>query len=400
MAVTIERRKRKHGVAVLLDYHDLQKRRRREVVGTASTPETLKMVLEDADRQRKRIEYELAEGTLRPKLGDEGLDTALAEFLGHQAATNVKPSTIRAYKETLKKWRSYLKVAGAHRLKDVTPKLIIGYVGSQAGKAPNTISGDLTRLQRIFRHYVDREALAANPFKHPSVKEVWPQSVRHERSFSDAEFIAFMEEARTPSRSPQFEDYADFFLLLAESGLRLSEGLHLRWCDLSFGHKDGSYLRVQGWGEWTPKTKKSTRTVPLAPAVEEMFRERLRAQERVEPKACIFPGNWTNRAVNQHFNRVLKRACLHERDEREQKLVVHSFRHYYASLHVRSGRDAATVRDLLGHDSISTTNRYFNVPRSELFKAVADTFSRTKNVPDTSEVYRFPANNESRVATR
>ena len=206
--VTVEKRKRKRGTAVLLSYLDNQGTRRRKVVGTAETREALKAIFEDADRQRKRIEHELAEGTLRPKLGDEGVEGALLEFMQHQAASSVKESTIRAYKETLKKWRAYLQTTNARRLKEITPRLIVGYVKSQDGKAPDTIGGDLTKLKRIFRHFVDRESLAVNPFKHPTVREVWPQSVRHERCFTNAEFSSLMEEARKPSRSPQNGDYA------------------------------------------------------------------------------------------------------------------------------------------------------------------------------------------------
>lgn len=64
-----------------------------------------------------------------------------------------------------------------------------------------------------------------------------------------------------------------------------------------------------------------------------------------------------------------------DRDGKGQKLRVHSFRHYYATRLVRMGVDPATVRDLLGHTTISITNRYFNVLRSELFRAVAGAFS-------------------------
>lgn len=400
MPVTVEKRKRKRGTSILLSYLDNQGTRHRKVLGTAETREALKPIIEEADRQRKRIEHELAEGTLRPKLGEEGIEAALLEFVEHQAASSVRPSTIQSYRDTIKKWRTYLRTTDARRLKDITPQLIVGYVKSQNGKAPNTIVGDLTKLQRIFRHFVDREAIAANPFKHPSVKEVRPQTVKHERCFTDAGLALFMQEAQTGCSFWQIGDYAEFFLLLAESGLRLSEGLHLRWCDIAFGHEEGSYLRVQPWGEWTPKTKKSIRNVPLSAAVENMLRKRLGAHEGVDPKACIFPGNWTNRTVSHRFNKVLSRAGLAARDERGQKLVVHSLRHCYASVLVRSGADPATVRDLLGHDSIMTTNRYFNVPRSELFGAVAGAFSRTQSVHDSSEVYRFPAAKEVQGSVR
>ena len=92
---------------------------------------------------------------------------------------------------------------------------------------------------------------------------------------------------------------------------------------------------------------------------------------------------------------------MHERDERDQKLRVHSFRHYYATHLAASGIDPATVRDLLGHESIAVTNRYFNIPRSALFDAMAGAFSRTKHVPDSNGTYRFPAEkSESAAQTR
>lgn len=121
-----------------------------------------------------------------------------------------------------------------------------------------------------------------------------------------------------------------------------------------------------------------------------MLREKLRAQDGVDLKAHIFPENWNRRAVSQQFNRVLKRAKMHERDERDQKLRVHSFRHYYATHLAASGIDPATMHDLLGHESIAVTNRYFNIPHSALFDTVAGAFSRTECVPESSRLHRFP----------
>ena len=68
----------------------------------------------------------------------------------------------------------------------------------------------------------------------------------------------------------------------------------------------------------------------MTPRVEGMLRERLRACDGFNPKARIWPAN--------------------------TKLVI-------------NGADPATVRDILGHESIVTTNRYFNTPQSRLFDA-------------------------------
>ena len=92
--------------------------------------------------------------------------------------------------------------------------------------------------------------------------------------------------------------------------------------------------------------------------------------------------------MNQGFNRVLTRVGLDGFDHRGQKLRVHSLRHFYATELVRAGVNPATTRDLLGHESITTTNRYFNVPRSELFGAVRSAFNepRAKYVPNIMEL--------------
>ena len=148
---------------------------------------------------------------------------------------------------------------------------------------------------------------------------------------------------------------------------------------------------MQAWGDWKPKTKKSGRTVPLSPAVHEMLSHRLRAKDEVDPSALVFPENWKIKSVNRYFNCLLERTKINGPDERGQKLRVHSFRHHFATRLVASGVDPASTRDLLGHGSITVTNRYFNVPRSELFGAVAQTFTRTRFVHDSSGVYRFPA---------
>ncbi len=393
MAVTIEKRKRKRGTSILLSYLDGEGKRRRKVIGTAETPEALKIVEADADRESKRIAHELAQGKHAPEMGEESLEVALLEFVKYQAASTVRESTKVAYRTTLKRWRAFLKDRNLRRLKEVTPKLIVEYVASLSDKAPDTVIADLTRLKRVFRHFVDRELLMLNPFAHTLVREVSPQAVPHERAFADAELEGFMVVAAEPNQSPFREDFLSLFLLLAETGLRCGEALHLRWCDVSFGHEEGGYLKVQPWGDWKPKTQRSIRTVPLSPAVHDMLSHRLRARGNVEPSALVFPENWSNRHVGVYFNRLLTRGGLDAPDERGQKLRVHSLRHHFATRLVSSGVDPASTRDLLGHGSITTTNRYFNVPRSELFGAVSETFSRTQYVHDSSGTHRFPAEN-------
>jgi integrase len=218
------------------------------------------------------------------------------------------------------------------------------------------------------------------------VKDATPAAEKHERCPTDDEFEALLNE--TERMKPG--GYRELFLFLGETGLRIGEALHVRWCDLHFGQDGVNWLRVEPHGGWEPKTKSSVRTVPISPRVEAMLRARLSGMTRFIPTERVFATPFSGLSAGVTFNAVLVRLGLHERDGRNQKLRVHSLRHYYATRLVRSGADPASVRDLLGHTSINVTNRYFNVPRGELFRAVSGAFGVTKNVTDSTRLYTFP----------
>jgi integrase len=271
----------------------------------------------------------------------------------------------------------------------------IGWQPKKKARAANSIRRDLTCLQRIFRRCVERGEMANNPCIHPDVRDARPQSVKHERAFTADEVESFLQVCSTRNKSPKAQDYAEYFLLLAETGLRLEEGRMQRLCDIHLSHDGRDYLRVEPHSGWSPKTAASIRRVPLTPRAAAMVRSRIKRLERFDPSARLFPATWTNRSVDQCFLRVLRRCELDAPDDRHgQTLTVHSLRHYYATRLVQSGADPATVRDLLGHSSITTTNRYFNVPRAELFTAVMGAFGSAS--PKTSPNQSVPIGSHRR----
>jgi len=140
--------------------------------------------------------------------------------------------------------------------------------------------------------------------------------------------------------------------------------------------------------------EEETPLIPLTPRVREMLIRRLRDRESIS--GLLFPERWTNGTVGRTFNNVLTKEGMDGTDHRGEKLVTHGLRHYYATTLVVNGADAASVRDLLGHSSITVTDRYFNIPRSELFRSVGQAFDDetknvTKNVTTRGVVERFSA---------
>ena len=380
MKVNVTTRKRKRCTAVMLDYFDLEGRRHQEVFDRAVTAKELAAVRKQAQHKARQIELALLEGRFKPKLGQEPTDAILAEFGEHAERCHYKPKTKTHYRYAIRKFRRFLQGRPqVRRAKDVTPRLIVEYVHSEKGRgiADNTIIVDLAHLGRIFQRAVERGTMVSNPCRHPDVKDVKPKMVPHERAFTDAELAAFLDGV-SMLKGRHRESYRQYFLLLAETGMRLTEGLRLRWCDVHF-ERGGSYLRIEAHDGWEPKTKAGTRTIPLTPRVEAMLRARLVARDTVDPTVAVFPPTWSMRWIDTVFNKVLREVGLAGLDGKGQKLRVHSLRHYYATRLVHSGADPAAARDLLGHASIVQTNRYFNVPRGELFRATQQAFARPMN---------------------
>jgi integrase len=161
--------------------------------------------------------------------------------------------------------------------------------------------------------------------------------------------------------------YGSLWALLATTGLRLGEALALTWDDIDI---QAAQLRVTknyskvGRGEWAiadPKTKRSRRTVPLAPQLADALLE-LQARQAQERQAAgelwadddaVFADEYGRRyeptAVSAPFKRALKEAGLAE------TLRVHDLRHGFATQLLREGVPLVHISKLLGHSTLAIT---------------------------------------------
>jgi len=148
-------------------------------------------------------------------------------------------------------------------------------------------------------------------------------------------------------------------------GLRRGEVLGLRWQDIDF---DTATLRIaqtvqrtrtQGLIIDTPKTKSSLRTLSIPPVLLAVLKRHRSRQEREgldNPHDLVFisttgtplePDNITHR-----FKAFAKAAELPD------DIHFHSLRHSCATLLLAQGVPMYAVKDILGHDQISTTMKY------------------------------------------
>ena len=149
---------------------------------------------------------------------------------------------------------------------------------------------------------------------------------------------------------------AALFTLLYGCGLRIAEALALNVGDAPLPGSDMP-LRVLGKGS-------KERMVPVLPIVRQAVAEWLRHHPSRDPDAPLFVGARGGRldpAVAQRTLREFRRlAGLPEH------ATPHALRHSFATHLLAGGADLRSIQELLGHASLSTTQRYTAVDEAQL----------------------------------
>ena len=154
------------------------------------------------------------------------------------------------------------------------------------------------------------------------------------------------------------DEFATCFYILANTGMRVSEALGLRWCDVDL---NGGWIRIgrifcKATKQVEERTKGgNARMIGLNEALRRiLLRERLRGF-RVDSRDLIVamvdgesPGHDRIRKV---FERNLKRAHLGHHG-------IHDLRHSFASIFMMSGGSIWDLKTILGHSTIDLTERY------------------------------------------
>lgn len=147
------------------------------------------------------------------------------------------------------------------------------------------------------------------------------------------------------------------FVLLYGAGLRISEALSLNQSDID---TDMDGIVIKGKGE-------KERYVPLLPLIKKLiisYKQNCPYQLLSDDPLFIgAKGKRLQQAVVQRQVRTL-RQILNLPDS----VTPHAFRHSFATHLLSKGADLRTIQELLGHASLSTTQRYTKVDREELLK--------------------------------
>lgn len=255
-------------------------------------------------------------------------------------------------KSVLKNWATHF--GEGKPLNAIAPLDVRTYVRQrqQLGRKVATINHEVGILGAALTHARRRWGL---PIGNPTEAQRLPgQTVRlRYLERHEAERLLHAAESKKPI-------LADFVKLALNTGCRKNELMHLRWQDVDM--KRG-YIDVRP--EIT-KTRKR-RILPMNRGAKEVLQRIKVRQERDEVRTVwVFANQAGERLVkfDELFRKALKLAGIVD-------FRIHDLRHTFASWLVSEGVDLIKVRDLLGHSSITMTERYAHLMPNKLHDAVA-----------------------------
>jgi integrase/recombinase XerC len=277
--------------------------------------------------------------------------------------------TLSAYRRDIQSFLSFLAghLGGPPDL-DAMAGLSAGdlraYLARQTedGLSRPSLARRLSSLRGFFRH-LDREGLAHNPAIKALRSPRLPKSLPKALGAQDA--LKTLDAALEMNDEPWLNARdAALLSLLYGSGLRLGEALALTCADAPLGDA----LRITGKG-------RKTRLVPVLPAVAQAVEAyRSLCPFKGGPKDRLFVGlrgGPLNPGVVQRQVRRL-RVLL----GLPESATPHALRHSFATHLLAGGGDLRTIQELLGHASLSTTQRYTAVDEAALSRVYRQSHPR------------------------
>lgn len=192
-------------------------------------------------------------------------------------------------------------------------------------------------------------------------------------AFTDEQLARILEAASTPdpdARQPWPVRDRALVVTLAGTGVRASELCGLTIADVLLGEPPS--LRVRGKGGKTrviPLSQEVRRAIKdyLADRAERFADPALHGRQPTDPLFVTYAGApLTRGALKQYVYRWLLRAGVPRPDGE----AVHAFRHTFATGLINNGADLASVRQLLGHASIASTQIYLRMTGADLARTV------------------------------
>jgi integrase/recombinase XerC len=301
------------------------------------------------------------------------------QFLNYlRAVRNASPHTLRSYETDLDQFISFLTPPGVETpsLQDITHLLIREFVAHlhDHNLEKSSIARKLAAIRSFFKFAVREGLVQRNPARMVATPKL-PKRIPPVLSAEDLN--AFLDgvvakPAAASRRNRVGRKDIDLLLvkrdraileMLYASGLRVSELTGLNLADMD---RKEQMLRVRGKGS-------KERIVPFGGKAEQALEAYSPVREHILSKAgsrgnqqAVFLNHLGSRLTPRSVARVVKKYV--RLFDINLNLHPHSLRHAFATHLLADGADLRAIQELLGHSSLSTTQRYTHASIRQLLE--------------------------------
>lgn len=271
-----------------------------------------------------------------------------------------KPSTVQDYRIMLRKHLA--PHFAAKPVEKITADDVAAYMALKRrdGLAAKTVANHLTFAHGVFAFALKRGMVQTNPVAsvdRPSAAPVDADFRYLEREQLEAVLRAVPDDVFGPT------DRA-LYLTAALTGLRQGELAALRWRDVDWSAGVVRVRRNYTRGEWgTPKSRRSTRAVPLADRVAADLDRHYKRSAHQADDDLVLGHPQTGRPydasrMRERFYEAMRAAGLGQLVGRVNGITFHSLRHTFGTRMAAVGVPMRTLQEWMGHKDYATTLIY------------------------------------------
>ena len=275
---------------------------------------------------------------------------------------NISPHTLRNYLSDLHQFHQFISERkwamdsrGCIDVRKIEIQIVRAFLASLTpGRKKTSLGRKIAALKGFFRYLIVTRQLDGDPM----VSIHSPKNEKPLPAFLSVDDVFQLLRAIKIKTVLDVRDLAvlEFFY---STGVRVSELVRLNWADVDFRL---GIVRVTGKGS-------KERIVPIGEIALEALHDYAREQRKRwnvsgKGETAVFLNNRGMRITTRSAARIVEKHLKHAGIQ--VKMGPHGLRHSFATHLLNSGADLRSIQELLGHASLSTTQRYTHLNLDQL----------------------------------
>lgn len=275
------------------------------------------------------------------------MDKYLVQFIEDMRKRELSNNTVDAYKRDIKKFNDFLSKRKEDTI-DVDIVSIMAYVQilKKEGRANSSIIRNLVSLRNFYKYLIKSGKIHDNPLVNYEV----PKNKRNIPEILTVDEVDRFLAAPDCSNYKGVRDKTMLEIMYA-AGIKVSELLNLSIFDVNVKL---AYIKCKG-------TKNKERIIPIGTYAVNCLNEylQIRGNMNLDNSNLLFFNLRGEKMTRQGFWKIVKSYAKEAKINK--KINSYTLRHSFAVHLLENGADMKSVQELLGHNSIATTQIYFGI---------------------------------------